>query len=749
MSGIIGNLCSSEKELKEVAYKRKKEYLEVSIRHDQVETYEKNGWEVVRKNKTKTRMRKLKSPDVLFENRVWMVFYNLGFLCMNKDRNCRLKFNSYTKQIDVLARDKDNIFVMECRSSESEEVINARKVLEEFVGKQEDIEKALKTQWGRDCGRINLVIVISSQDKRKQDKEYVKVKKDKNIFLWSGRELEYIEKLIRQLGSMAKYQLYSVIFAGKKQKTLKKEYLALRSKMGGSTFYSFLMSAKELLSYAYVHHRKLIGIVKTSQAYQRMLRSARLKQIAKFVDDEEGFFPNSIIVNFIKPLRWKRREASGDVAMGTITLPGYYGCAWIIDGQHRLYGIASAKTDIVVPVLAFRGIDQKDQANLFVDINEKQKRVPAYLLWDLYSDIYCDSSDEKQKFFYEIAETAKNMEASGPLQGFIDIPSIPKERPVKLSLTTVCTTIEKYSPWDHFKHSTDETKTPENAARIINSYFEVLKSLWPEDWKKGNNGVLLTNNGFGVFMMVFHDVVNHIVYKQKEHLLQVSKKREFEELLEKTYLTPVIEFLKTDEKTQKGIRSQTGRGPQSDNAGVLDLKIQDFVKDYSPPRVSELPTVPLLKEPPVISSIEEKARLAENHLRNFILKKLNRYYGSDKWWKHGLPGGSKKTADSMWNVELTRKPYLRREKKQNERKFEFFGLGNLKDIIVYGNNWEQIFKEVFMDKQNFERRIKDIMVLRNPSSHIRKIDDQDVIDGISGLLWFSNCIEIRDLNPYV
>ncbi|GAG62673.1 unnamed protein product, partial [marine sediment metagenome] len=40
-----------------------------------------------------------------------------------------------------------------------------------------------------------------------------------------------------------------------------------------------------------------------------------------------------------------------NAAVGIITLPEYYGCAWIIDGQHRLYGAAHAKEDIVVPVL--------------------------------------------------------------------------------------------------------------------------------------------------------------------------------------------------------------------------------------------------------------------------------------------------------------------------------------------------------------------------------------------------------------
>jgi len=745
MTGIIGDICEDEKTLKTAASKRRKRYVEESVDHAQVSSYEAGGWEVVRRSKTKTRMRKWKSPDVLFEDRVWMIFYNLRFGYMNKDRKCKLKFNGYTKQIDVLARDDDNIFVVECRSSETEEPINARSKLEELVGKREEIGKALRFEWGR-IGRVILVVVVSSQDKRNLDEEYVNAKRDKNIFLWSKRDIEYMENLINQVDSSAKYQLYSVIFAGRKQRRLKKEYLALRSKIAGRVFYSFLISAKELLRYAYVHHRHLTTIVEASQAYQRMLRSSKLKEIARFIDVEEGYFPNSIIVNFSKHLKWNKRKAIEDVAVGTVTLPEYYGCAWVVDGQHRLYGVASAEKDLVVPVLAFEDMEQKEQANLFVDINLKQKKVPADLLWDLYSDIYRDSSDEKQQLLYQITETAKRMEASGPLANCIDIPSKPAERPIKLSLTTICSTIQKYSPWKRLKH-TDESKTPENAARLINSYFGVLKSLWPEDWEKGNKGVLLTNNGFGVFMMVFNDIIHHLAYKQ-ESLLQIQRVKEFEEVLSETYLTSVIEFLKTDESLQKDIRSKTGRGPQNENAALLDLKIQEFLSDFSPARVGQIPAIPLPKEPPALSSIEEKARQVEQILRGFVLEKLKLNYGSDKWWKQGVPTGPKKRADKTWETEIKRKPSLRSEKDQNERKFEFFGLGDLIDIVISGHNWEQAFETVFIDKENFKRRIMDIISLRNPTSHARKIDDQDVLDGMGGLLWLSKCIDFPDLNPY-
>jgi len=41
------------------------------------------------------------------------------------------------------------------------------------------------------------------------------------------------------------------------------------------------------------------------------------------------------------------------------------------------------------------------------------------------------------------------------------------------------------------------------------------------------------------------------------------------------------------------------------------------------------------------------------------------------------------------------------------------------------------------------------MVLRNPVSHARRMEDQDTIDGISGLLWVSHCIGNEELNPFI
>ena len=236
MVGIIGALCSNEKDLKRAASKRRPQYYEESVHNDQVQAYEQDGWEVARQGKRTAKMRKPKPLDVLFEDRVWMMYYDLGFWHMNADRSCKLQLDTYTKQIDVLARDESNVFVVQCRSSEKAGPLNARGALRELIGDRGDIEKAIKASWGHDCGKIHLVVAISSDTKREQDEMYVQNNKHKNLRLWSEREIMYIERLIRQVGSAAKYQLYSVIFANTKQKALKVACPAIKGKIAGYSF---------------------------------------------------------------------------------------------------------------------------------------------------------------------------------------------------------------------------------------------------------------------------------------------------------------------------------------------------------------------------------------------------------------------------------------------------------------------------------------------------------------------------------
>ena len=167
-------------------------------------------------------------------------------------------------------------------------------------------------------------------------------------------------------------------------------------------------------------------------------------------------------------------------------------------------------------------------------------------------------------------------------------------------------------------------------------------------------------------------------------------------------------------------------------------------------RVKEKEQKPIKKQfdmSKVFPNIEGKVQIAEKLLRSYVLDNLKRTYGTNQWWKQGIPGGIKSDVDHRWRMHIEAKPHLRKNG-TNVHKFEFVDIGQLISIVVYGQNWDSIFKGIFANKVNFQQRVRQIKALRDPLSHSRTIDDQDAVDGVAGLLWLSRCIDETDLNPY-
>ena len=79
--------------------------------------------------------------------------------------------------------------------------------------------------------------------------------------------------------------------------------------------------------------------------------------------------------------------------LGYLTIPNAYCIAYIIDGQHRVYGYSNSKykDTNTVPVVAFDGLPSDEQLKIFMDINEHQKAVSPSLRIDLNVDLNWNS----------------------------------------------------------------------------------------------------------------------------------------------------------------------------------------------------------------------------------------------------------------------------------------------------------------------------------------------------------------------
>lgn len=374
-------------------------YITRSISIGELDDYIDAGWEKTGETKRKARIRIEKKHDVKFEDDIWCMFYKLGIKTLNTDENLRVQWGpneSDTQQLDVVAVGEDAIFVVECKSAETPKNKSFKETLNLMEQYKEGVSKALKQIYGQEK-RVKFILATRNY-RFAEDGEDQKRMKDKKIFHLNDNAYNYITNLIKSYKDAVKYQFYGLLFKDEIISNDRYVIPALRGTMGGRIYYLFSIEPSTLLKIGFVLHRTRVND-SLAPTYQRLLVPSRLKGITKFIDDG-GFFPNSIIVNFAGTgkklgIRFDAIDKSQDTKakLGMLHIPNAYGIAYIIDGQHRVYGYAGSKhkEDNTIPVVAFENMESEDQLKIFMDINENQKAVSPSLRLDLNEDINWNS----------------------------------------------------------------------------------------------------------------------------------------------------------------------------------------------------------------------------------------------------------------------------------------------------------------------------------------------------------------------
>ncbi len=126
-------------------------------------------------------------------------------------------------------------------------------------------------------------------------------------------------------------------------------------------------------------------------AYQRMISSTRIRKIGEFIA-KGGYFPTNLLINFTDKLKFEllsnKENTDPSLKFGWLTLPAKYRSAWIIDGQHRLYGFSHLDDhflDQSLFVLAFERMAVEKEADLFITINHEQKKASQEACWSHFS----------------------------------------------------------------------------------------------------------------------------------------------------------------------------------------------------------------------------------------------------------------------------------------------------------------------------------------------------------------------------
>jgi DNA sulfur modification protein DndB len=532
---MLGELVSELGSKRAEYGRRSRAYDEETFEKALRSTREEQGWAVQRENKTSWRMRRPKRFDEVLENRFWATLYRFGYSDLNSGRSFTIAVGKGTeatkKQVDVFAKDDETVVVAECKACQTPTKRSLLKDLNEFAGLMKPIADAVRTHYG--VGFKPKFIWAFVTDKIRWSAEDLKRAKEHNIKVIRELELLYFEEFSKKLGHAARHQFHAEYLEDQKVPALAgRKVPAVKTKLGGTTAYMFSALAKDILRIAFVNHRDLRD-PSGAPSYQRLVKPARLKQIGKFLD-ENGFFPNTILLNFHRPPGFEplARDDTSGVTFGNLLLPDRYKSCWVIDGQHRLYGTTFAEKEYKSPLffVAFDKITPAAEANIFVEINAKQATVPPTLLSALDGEVKWDSDDAKERLA-AIASRAvdlMNSRGNGPLEGKVISPGITGGTNQPLNLRSIQERIG-LSELLGSVHAKDGNIIPgpcwggsseESLVRLVsllNLHLEHVRTANPERWEAGRLGALCTNLGVGSQIRLVAELIRYVAYRDKLH----------------------------------------------------------------------------------------------------------------------------------------------------------------------------------------------------------------------------------------
>jgi DNA sulfur modification protein DndB len=575
-----------------------------SVSKAKVEEYELHGWVVDTELKTRVKMRKEKRHDRAFEDRVWAVFARLQFTNLNRDQSFKLQYGespNQAQQIDVFAADDEVILVIECKSTETIRAGQFKKEIEAISGQRPGILKRLRKEYPQH--KVKFILATNNYTLTDAVRERIA---EEDIFHISEDTADYYLTLAEHLGAAAKYQLLGALFAGQKIPNLEPLVPAIRGSMGGRHYYSFSIEPARLLKMAYVLHRNQANS-DLMPTYQRLIKKSRLKKVAAFVE-EAGFFPNSIILN----VETKRKtgdlqfdlagRSPGEAKLGLLHLPQTYRAAYVIDGQHRLYGYANsdrADSDLI-PVVAFVDLPRADQVRLFMQINENQQAVPKNLRNTLNADLLWESEDHAERARALRLRIAQHLgeQRTSPLFDRVILGENQKSALRCITIDAINNGLARGNFIGTFtKSGAKEVGTfyaganqPTADALIpfLEGVFRYLSEGLPAQWALGSaeGGFVFMNNGVEALLRLLSDIVDQVT---KTEGLD-PRKAECDEVLDscRHYLDPLISYLE-GLGVEEGVayRKLYGSGAGLRYYRKLQQAVRDARKDFDPAGLDE------------------------------------------------------------------------------------------------------------------------------------------------------------------
>ncbi len=431
-----------------------------------------------------------------------------------------------------------------------------------------------------------------------------------------------------------------------------------------------------------------------------MLVPKRLKEIGKYIDGG-GQFPTNIVINIKGGMRFDKREKIGESAYGTLYLPDKYASAWVIDGQHRLYGFTQSNRSsdpydkTTVPVLAYENLSSTKEAELFIDINCQQVRVTRNLLKELYATLQWDSDSFKERVDALSSRVVMGLDQqpTSPFQDRVITTNRDKTHYRCLTLTSFSDGLKENKFFGEERKSgvipgllSDSNSkkledTMYKAIEILSSYSSIFAGAKQDQWELGDakGGYLCTNNAIRSLLMVLREI---LIYIQQKHCIDIDicEPDDLKPLIKK-YIKPLIEHFTTARPDEfETYRSRGSLSGVRQNALMMTVFIHASFNDFLPTGLKDyLDTADVegTKEAHgFIVEIEDK--LFKTTISELKLKFTD---NENAWWFNGIPPTIRTTCGDRYEKDNGKK-----------EKHQYLNLIDLHKIAF--KNWD-IFQKYY------------------------------------------------------
>lgn len=747
----LGVLLHDRKQLDREARKRRDRYDRISVSKKLEEDYLLSGWEADKPLKYKVRLKRPKSVDEILENQAWRLMYLLGYHELSQGRQfsvaiLRTGAEPLQKQIDVFAKDDETVVVAECKAATKVARKSLQKDLEEFANLKASIAKSVRKHYGKDFKpKIIWMFFTRNIIWSKPDKERAAGLK---IQVVTERELGYYLQIADHLKGAARYQFLATFLQGEKIPELaNKKVPAIRGKLGGRRFYCFVTTPRDLLKIAFINHRSL-DHPDGAPSYQRLVSRTRMTQIKTYLEGG-GFFPTNLLLNLPTAPRFEAsaKDEETGVTYGHLYLPDKYRSAWVIDGQHRLYGYAQLDEDAQrqnIMAIAFEQLTKAQEANLFVTINHEQKTVPKNLLDDLEGELKWGSRVPSERVGAIAARLIRllDQDIGEPFHRHVTRQGI-------TATDEVCLTVPALK--DGLRYSgligrsvlnrrefqpgplcgANDTETLDRARIALNAFFDSVRSNRPTRWDAGRRGYLCTNTGIQAYLRLFSSLIDYMEANKGLAARELEPQELVAEIEE--YFEPVLKWLNNASVAaiEKRLKVQFGSGGPKEYYYRLVQLVKEEHSDFVPEGMEDWEEE---RSEERIEAADKKLKELNIFVQKSIFDKLKEEYGVEDsaYWEDGVDQKTRGAAYTR-SLEDDIKDRLPAE--------HYLFFHEYKEIVEKKKHW-LLFKEHFdipitgekgrskniqwMDRVNELRRI----AAHATEERVYRLEDLDYIDFI-------------------